>query len=182
MAATLEGMDEVLLEVGRMQAKVLNLKYVAVTIGIHGGGTSRPMQPTPGMFVKNQRKAKRATNRQKKRTLSNLQLGWIHEFGAQGGHIPQRSFIRAPVDANHPRIERVCQFAVDAYMNRGKSAPSVLDSIGRGVRGVIVDAIDARIPPPNAASTIAAKGSDVPLIATGQMKAAITWRRVAMHP
>jgi len=182
MAAVISGIDDVLLEIGRMQAKVMHLKYSAVTIGIHGGGASRVAQPTPGMFVKNQRKAKRATNRQRKRTLSNLQLGWIHEFGAQGGRIPQRSFLRAPVDANHPRIEHACLLAVDAYMNRGKSVPSMLNDIGKEVRDVVVQAIDARIPPPNKPSTIRAKGSDVPLIATGQMRAAITWRRIGTTP
>jgi hypothetical protein len=108
--------------------------------------------------------------------LTLLEVAAIHEFGAPAAGIPQRSFIRAGVDAQLPEIQRV-QRALAAQTIRGALTLDVaLDRLGAKVAALLQNRIAAGIDPPNSAATIARKGSSKPLVDTGQLKAAITWR------
>jgi hypothetical protein len=54
-----------------------------------------------------------------------------------------------------------------------------LDRLGAKVAALLQNRISAGIDPPNSAATIARKGSSKPLVDTGQLKAAITWRVIS---
>jgi phage gpG-like protein len=106
--------------------------------------------------------------------ISNAHLGAIQEFGliieALGINIPERSFMRAVFD------QKAAQ-AVRLVGKRLKSGDSLEKALGIGaewLKAQMVRAIDAGIPPPNAPSTVAAKGSSKPLIDSGQLKQSIT--------
>lgn len=99
----------------------------------------------------------------------------VHEFGSSDGRIPQRSFMRSAVSQNknalQTLIEKLAGKVADGEMIRDKA----LGIIGQYVRDRIVAKINSSVPPPNAPSTISAKGSSRTLIDTGQMKQSVAW-------
>lgn len=106
--------------------------------------------------------------------LSLLEVAALHEFG--GGNVPQRSFIRAGVDENLPEIRKV-QHALAVQVFKGSTTlPVALDRLGAKVAALLQNRIARGIDPPNAASTVARKGSSKPLVDTGQLRASITWK------
>jgi phage gpG-like protein len=120
--------------------------------------------------------ATKATREEEGSPLTLLEVAAIHEFGAPAAGIPQRSFIRAGVDAQLPEIQRV-QRALAGQTIRGATTLDVaLDRLGAKVAALLQNRISAGIDPPNSAATIARKGSSKPLVDTGQLKASITWR------
>ncbi len=106
--------------------------------------------------------------------ITNAHLGAIQEFGvdipALGVSIPERSFLRVPFDQNSEAAVRI----VGKRLNAGDSGAQALGLAAEFLRGRMVRAIDAGIPPPNAPRTVAAKGSSKPLIASSQLKQSIT--------
>ncbi len=110
-------------------------------------------------------------------------LATIHEFGAPDANIPERSFIRAGIDEKkgeldamlaklHPRV------IIDGTMDER----TALELIGLKAQAIIQAKIVDGPFAPNAPSTIAAKGSSVPLIDSGQMRAAVTYLVVDANP
>jgi len=98
-------------------------------------------------------------------------IATFHEFGTRT--VPQRSFIRAWFDENQEFIAETLrkQFAPVA---EGKRTPDVAaERCALAFEGGIKQRISRGIPPPNAPSTIAAKGSSKPLIDTGQLRNAV---------
>ena len=57
--------------------------------------------------------------------------------------------------------------------NTEQDIETKLDFVGEFLAGKMKEKIMSRIPPPNAPSTIAAKGSSLPLVDTGEMMGAI---------
>lgn len=109
--------------------------------------------------------------------LSNVQLGVIHEFGAPGAGIPERSFIRAPFDANLKKLTRIAGKAAQLVYDVEKlSADKALGLIGEASVAIFVGAINKGIPPELKPATVARKGSSKPLIDTAQLKQSITWK------
>lgn len=120
--------------------------------------------------------ATKASREEEGSALTLLEVAAVHEFGAPAAGIPQRSFIRAGVDAQLPEIQRV-QRALAGQTIRGAITLDVaLDRLGAKVAALLQNRIAAGIDPPNSPATIARKGSSKPLVDTGQLKAAITWR------
>ncbi len=109
--------------------------------------------------------------------LSNVELGVIHEFGASGAGIPERSFVRATFDARVRAWTRLLgKVAQKIYDTSPTSPDRLLGIVGEKVRSDIVNMINQGIPPALKPATIARKGSSKPLIDTGQLKGSITWR------
>jgi len=104
-----------------------------------------------------------------------LQNGIAHEFGYG---VPERSFIRLPFRLKRAEIQK----AIDAEFNRileGKSdSEKSLNRIGITARNISVMAFRTQGYgnwPALDEATIAAKGSDKPLIDKGILRNAITW-------
>jgi hypothetical protein len=96
-------------------------------------------------------------------------LAAVHEFGLG---VPQRSFIRGYVHEHQKEIQKVI---VGAVQSKGPEV-AALDLVGMYIVGQIQKRMANRIPPPLAPVTIARKGSDVPLIDTGQLRAGVTYK------
>ena len=105
------------------------------------------------------------------------EIAAVHEFGSSDGHIPERSYIRSTLDENRgaylTSLAETAKTAVDKGLPATKTA---LGRLGARVSADIKRKITAFDSPPNAPSTIAKKGSDNPLIDTGTLRRAITWR------
>lgn len=111
-------------------------------------------------------------------SLSNAQIGAIHEFGI--GNVPSRSFIRAYFDAHKNEILGNLGAIAKRVMTRPKHGIAqpisfFLGRLGLKAVGGIQTLIANRIPPKLADETIKRKGSDVPLIDKGQLRSSITY-------
>lgn len=107
--------------------------------------------------------------------LTLVEIAALHEFGAPGAGIPQRSFVRGTVDAQKGAIQKL-QKTLATQVFKGKiDRTKALDLLGMRIAAMIKKQISVGISPPLAASTVAEKGSSKPLINTGQLRSAITW-------
>ena len=110
--------------------------------------------------------------------ITMVELAAIHEFGSPAANIPERSFIRRTfVDRVPNELARVI-----AALTRGVVAEKlgVRQAVGQlgawGAAQVKNTITQSDVPPPLAASTIARKGSSKPLVDTGHLVGAITWK------
>jgi hypothetical protein len=117
-----------------------------------------------------------------------LEIAYTHEFGgrstidtAEGPvqiWVPERSYLRAWFDQNAAALQDTAERLLGQVVEGKISGRAALETIG----GYVVTHVQAYMvdlkTPPNAPSTIARKGSSNPLIDTGQLKDAITWRVV----
>lgn len=112
---------------------------------------------------------------EKPSSMTLAEIAALHEFGAPGAHIPQRSFIRATVDLHREEIQDL-QVKLAARVLAGKLTPDqALGQLGAKVVGFIQRRIASNIPPKLKDATIAAKGSSVSLVDTGQLRSSVTW-------
>lgn len=126
--------------------------------------------------------------------LTVAEIATIHEFGCgpfivrgsfdddggMSGHehpgIPQRSFVRAWFDESQEFIAQTLTSQM-ALVVAGKLTPEVAaQRIALAFEGSMKQRISRGIPPPNAESTKAKKGSSTPLIDKGQLRNAIRAR------
>lgn len=115
---------------------------------------------------------------------SNIEKAVWNEFGTRGGAsgggwggpIPERPFMRNSVRANRGKYRDAMKTSA-AKILRGETALSiVMNKLGILAQGDIQSEITALSSPPNSPVTIARKGSSNPLIDTGAMRAAVTWK------
>lgn len=105
--------------------------------------------------------------------LTVLDVATFNEFGLG---VPERSFIRAYVDENEARIKAMIK-ALALLIVQGKiTRDAALEKLGVKIQGEIQKRIADGIEPANAPATIAKKGSDKPLIDTGQLRSSVTYK------
>lgn len=113
--------------------------------------------------------------------ISNVRLAGVHEFGATittpWGKIviPERSFIRSTMIENSKRYESLVKRMLNLILDGKLDAPKALALIGEKITSDMKRKIERGVPPANADSTIAAKGSSTPLVDHGQLKNSITY-------
>lgn len=100
-----------------------------------------------------------------------LQVATWQEFGTET--IPERSFLRAWFDIERVKIQASMVAISKAILSGKYTREQGLNLLGLRWVGEIQKRMSNRIPPPLAPATIARKGSDVPLIDTGQLRASI---------
>lgn len=105
--------------------------------------------------------------------IDNVALAAIHEFGAPGASIPERSFLRAAFDRHVKKYERLLLRGARKIVAGTGTAKQAVALAGEAAVADVMNLINAGIAPANADATIVAKGSSTPLIDTGQLKAAI---------
>lgn len=105
--------------------------------------------------------------REKEGGLSMPQIAAANEFGTK--RIPARPFMSTSFDENRSRIEKLIQIQYQKVKDGKQKAENALIGVGVVVVGMIQQKIRAILSPPNAPSTIKAKGSSKPLIDFGQM-------------
>ncbi len=103
--------------------------------------------------------------------LSVAEVGSFHEFGTRS--IPQRSFIRAWFDERQPELNELVRSQLRLAFGGRVTAEQAGERIALKAEASVKRRIRDRIAPPLAAETIRRKGSSVPLIDTGQLRAAI---------
>ncbi len=104
-----------------------------------------------------------------KTAIVSTHIGAKNTRGA-GVHVPERSFIRSTVDAKKYGEWRIAAEEMRKEIVAGHmSTDRALGLMGLRIKKDIQEKIRSQVPPPNAPSTIAAKGSDHPLINTAQL-------------
>lgn len=106
--------------------------------------------------------------------ITNVELGSFHEFGT--ARAPERSFIRATVDINETEIHKLQQRLGALITARKVTTHGALEILGLKMQGLIIERIRSKIPPELSAQTIRRKGSSTPLIDSGQLVQAITYK------
>lgn len=118
------------------------------------------------------RTGKRGRQIQQAATLAEVAAA--HEFGT--ATIPQRSFIRATVDLKAGEIGAL-QEKLAAQVAEGKITPEVaMERLGAAAQGMVQTRIAEGIGPALAPATVARKGSDKPLVDTGQLRSSVTYQ------
>lgn len=104
-----------------------------------------------------------------------LTKGIVNEFGARAGKngntvIPERSFIRSTYNKNVKKVTRRFTQIAKSISNGSYNVDRKLKLIGLEQEAAVKQTIVDLRSPPNAPSTIKAKGSSNPLIDTGEMR------------
>lgn len=92
--------------------------------------------------------------------------------------IPARSFLRAGVQEASEKIGRTGNLVLREVLEGKRTAMEFFDAMAAQIRIAIVDKINRTFTPPLHPLTVAMKGTDKPLIRTGQLRAAIRARVV----
>ncbi len=138
--------------------KRLDGKRRVLTVGFHGPEAATVKQPAPG---------------EEPSKLTVGDVATIHEFGLG---VPERSMIRGWADASEGQNNGVLKRIGESVIKGVYSADTGLERAGVLFVAQIQARMVAGIPPALEASTIARKGSSVPLINTGQMKSSILFK------
>lgn len=102
-----------------------------------------------------------------------VEYATYNEFGTST--IPERSFIRSTIDERRNRLFGKA-FILQSEVLAGKMQVSqALRLLGELVKGSIQQKITNLRTPPNAPSTVKAKGSSNPLIDTGRLNSSISY-------
>lgn len=97
---------------------------------------------------------------------------WNH-YGTE--HIPPRPFVLNAVRGNRNKYRRLLMASASRLIREEGDLRTEMNQLGGVAQGDIQQEIVDLRDPPNAARTIAAKGSSNPLIDTGEMRQAVTW-------
>ncbi|QJD54315.1 hypothetical protein [Aminobacter phage Erebus] len=115
---------------------------------------------------------------------SDIEKAVFNEFGTRGGAsgggwggpIPERPFMRNAMRNNRSKYKSAMAKAAKGILLGDTAMSTVLNKLGALAQGDIQSEITAMRSPPNSPITIALKGSSNPLIDTGAMRAAVTWK------
>lgn len=99
----------------------------------------------------------------------------INELGSSDGKTPERSFIRSALLEHERELEVMLKKLSKLVMDKKMSKKQALGLVAEQVITWVKHKIDSNIPPPNAPSTVARKGSDHTLIDTAQMRNSLDW-------
>ncbi len=134
-----------------------------------------------GAYVKVGVLGAEASAQHKNSDLTVAELAAVHEFGAEitlkNGKtikIAERSFIRGAMDAFGVHLQRRASMIGRGVLLGALDERQGLELLGQEAVGMIKTRITQHIPPPNAPSTIARKGSDVPLVDSSQLIGSIS--------
>lgn len=114
----------------------------------------------------------------------NIEKAVWNEFGTRGGAsgggwggpIPERPFLRNAMRDNRGKYRNGMR-ASAAKLLTGKTTISVvLSKLGILAQGDVQESITSLQSPPNSPTTIELKGSSNPLIDSGEMRGAVTWK------
>lgn len=105
--------------------------------------------------------------------MTVIDIATIHEFGAS--NVPQRSFLRDTIDANRRKYMSIAMILSGEIVDGKRDPVAALNLLGEKIKSDVVARITAGIPPALSEETIERKGSDVPLIDTGQLRQSISY-------
>lgn len=110
-------------------------------------------------------------------SITNASLAYIHNFGAPEANIPARPFMVEGIEGVREKItDRMYTVGTAALEGNKQAVDMGLNAVGLTAQLGIQDKINDGPFTPNAPSTVKAKGSDSPLIDTGQLRNAVTFQ------
>lgn len=118
----------------------------------------------------------KASESHKGTELTNADLGAIHEFGSLSNNIPPRSFLRLPLEAKLGEWINKNRSRYMELMEQGNVRKFYV-GMGLAAEGIIDEAFVTSgfgSWPPDKPETVKRKGSSMPLLDTGQLRASIT--------
>jgi hypothetical protein len=109
--------------------------------------------------------------------LTVIEIGAVHEYGTEDGRVPERSWLRRTFEEKEDELKQTQLKVMKKFFDGQFDAMKVLGVMGLWASTEVKKTITVgpHIPPPLKEATIAAKGSDRPLVDTGQMVDAISW-------
>ena len=99
----------------------------------------------------------------------------IHNFGTRS--IPERPFMDNAIRDNRKEYRALLRKYGEAILSGRMTVDAALAALGTKAAGDVQAEIAATVAPPNDPDTIARKGSSSPLVETGEMQRAVTWRK-----
>lgn len=96
--------------------------------------------------------------------------------GGWGGPIPERPFLSNAMRNNRAAYRAAMKTSAAKLLRGETSLRTVLSKLGILAQGDVQEEITSLSSPPNSPVTIAMKGSSNPLIDSGEMRGAITWK------
>ena len=117
-------------------------------------------------------------------SASNIEKAIYNEFGTRGGAsgggwggpIPERPFMRNAMRDNRGKYMAAMKTSAAKIIRGETGMLTVLNKLGIAAQGDIQGEITSLTTPPNSPVTIALKGSSNPLIDTGEMRSAVSWK------
>jgi hypothetical protein len=114
----------------------------------------------------------------------NINKAIWNEFGTRGGAsgggwgrpIPERPFMRNAMRANQIRYVNAMRSSAAKIVRGETTLGTTMQKLGIFAQGHIQAEITSLMSPPNSPLTIALKGSSKPLIDSGEMRGAVTWK------
>jgi hypothetical protein len=106
------------------------------------------------------------------------QVAAWNEYGTEDGHVPSRPAFRLAADDNRANIATAQERMIGQVLEGKIDINTALQRVGMLVQGYVRRSIIDLADPPNAESTIKAKGSSNPLIDSGQLAQSITYEVV----
>lgn len=115
------------------------------------------------------------TERDENEGITNAELMFIHTKGSPIKNIPPRPTIEPTIEEEKERISKDFATALKGVLSGNTDGKKELEKIGIYTVNKIKAKFGSEDLAPNAPSTIKAKGSDKPLIDTGQLRNAVTY-------
>lgn len=151
--------------------KGISTNYI-VKVGIFGSKNARKNIGTFDAKIGHRKAGK------KKATLTNAEVGFIHEMGSPAHHIPQRSFLRMPLTMKSNEIIRDAELGRTFKETVDGNEKAMLERLGIACVKWIELAFASRGFGqwlPDSLITALKKGSSEPLIDTAQLRRSITY-------
>lgn len=137
--------------------------------------SSGPYDPSRRKQAKRSR-AKGANKQEKPVTpLTLAQLAAIMVYGSSDGRIPARDFMSKAIRDHASELQKTLKKLAVQVAEGSKTKRNALGVVAQMMVDYMVQAIDSDMPPKNAASTVARKGSSHTLFDTGQLRNMIDW-------
>ena len=109
-------------------------------------------------------------------TIYLADIANVNNFGSYSRNIPARPFGTTTVTRYQEQIKKIIQVQMNDILEKNKDVKKGFDAIGAVCAGYMKKNLTDGEWKANAQYTIDKKGSDQPLIDTGQMRQSITWR------
>lgn len=109
-------------------------------------------------------------------TLFLADIANKNNFGSFSQNIPARPFGTTTIPRYKEQIQKIIQIQMNDILEKNKDVRKGFDAIGAVCSGYMKKNLTDGEWKANAQYTIEMKGSDQPLIDTGQMRQSITWR------
>lgn len=91
----------------------------------------------------------------------------VNNFGSADGRIPARPFLQPAIEKGAPQYQRLAELMIPKVLSNEMTMRMLFEQMGNLAQGHVQQQILDTHTPPNAQSTIDKKGSDHPLIDTG---------------